>query len=889
MQSSAEIKNVIAASTGAVLTGVALHTVLTVLEKLVGDKYSPESESKLADLINLYRQTLHVDREPTNWQLNDEKRPIYCFLSHRKYERYVEEQNQHKTRIMNFNYYSWIIVETITQYLEQRKQRYIGQGRTGDLLEQFLGEWLSWAIHILPNLKYDQPCIEALKCREEYIDAIITHPTIFSRGRLNRDIEKFDVFRIIKKEISSCIRKATDEKNRLTSRDYFDTIQQNTSGLLLESLKVLYYFRSSPVYKIPLFIDDYVNSISLIRPANIVRKLYSEMKRSHTGSILYATIVQSGIDSFDLIVKNESDTRISEYLDSEFKVKPIKWDIGKADLPEWLIDEKTKLLQLDKVQKLCELICRLSAIRKLIAIAYALSGGSGDSWAYGDKKGKASVLALIKIYGLELEELHKAFVDFYKEHESLLSLYNHNNKKNFRSFSSLNFRKVSIAVKEIKKIFEVLKKASLEFSIQAVNYSADSDKILNELKSLFYTGLSHFIKTYHPDKTELFQFNLEDNEELSCVFRNVSFRTDADLRLYEISSFRYLFTRAQNGSLHCINQDNKVLFNISDLSITVKYHPNWSVGNNYGDWRTNFFERNKISFDNYNKLLDELTVSTKNRDSRSIKIFNQHIQRLSKLMIYQVNKEQPKWRLIPFTMGFPFHSKSRNFAELLIIDLKRKQGLLDIFISRTIEYLEINTGDIDRNSISDAIDRQLSNSFNSEAKQVASEAATPSSNISIISGLRNENNSAVQRKEITEDKFLLWFREFNRLFLEWQEKDMRTDFQIFSTDVIPRQLLQDCLNQKEKLKGSNKFFIDNCKDIMSTILTVTEDVNNSISDNSSKQLAIVLKLLDILVSEEQVVADKITIFETNLKLSFNGRFGSEEKHADSQSENNRPR
>jgi hypothetical protein len=879
MQSSQDPQKIILASVGAVVTGVAMTTVLKVCDQILGDTYSAADQEKLRHLTHLYKQCLKTKDAPLTWVLDNNKRPAYCFVPHRKYEQHVEEKKENQHSVKNYNYYSWLLIETIVQYLEQRKVRVVGKGKNGDLVEQFLCEWLTWAIEKLPNLEYDETSIKILEARRDYINQVMSHAKLFVQGRVSRDIEKFDVFNIIHKELTSCIKKAKEEQSRISSQKLFEICQQNTSGLLLECLKVIYYFRGEAAYKFPLFIDDYSKSNNKDKLTNIAKILYPKIRESHTGAMLYATIVQAGVDTFDVVTKEESDVLISEYFDEAHRIKEVKWDIAKSDLPDWIRGETEKEEQLIAIQKLCECILRLSAIKKLIVAAYALTGSVGDSWAYGDKQGKHAIKSLLYVFDDELEKLENQFEEFYEFHSAAANRFNHVEKRNPNTQTNLNFSKISAAVVDMKKLADLLKKNSQEIKVKIDKYPQDADSYIDGLKQYFYSSLNSFIKTYYPLRNDLFSHIPQSQEPTSAFY---SFRhqqklnSDHELRVYEIGECYYQLRLNEAGQLYCVKEGtSETLFPLIQFNKN-SYKKNWMLGQSYQDWHSGFFNRNRPLFTIYNDLLQvDLIKAVKSKDINSINTVNEKIQKSMEAMLNKIESERPKWRFNPLTLGWPFHSTSRLFAKAVAKDMLHKKNRLDQYISASIKYIRHEIGEIDPQNRPTAAQKseKVVSAVKEQTLQVEqklSDATTqPLSQAVITQRLQSAQVVPIRGELLTNNRnqFMKWYTEFNDLFNTWQENDFSEEFKAIHSHDEAKLILESCLSHHENLKGKDKSFISNCYDLQHSLILVMESNSTPVTVDSNNQIELVVKLLAVILSvanERQIKLEEYEVFCTSI-------------------------
>jgi hypothetical protein len=305
-------------------------------------------------------------------------------------------------------------------------------------------------------------------------------------------------------------------------------------------------------------------------------------------------------------------------------------------------------------------------------------------------------------------------------------------------------------------------------------------------------------------------------------------------------------------------------------------HKEWKVGESYNSWYVGYFTRNKVVFEQFNdlimmKLKEAVTTGNIKEMEVSASIINKH----TKSLIAKINSERPRWRLSPFTLGWPFNRLSNNFAELLIGDLDKKIVKLRTFVRDTKEYISIQSK---HNDISDPImltvlspDLPLEEKDELSSSEVEEKIQIIQVPAGMVSPAVVVTNSPPQPvvildAEQSNKKFIGWIGRLNQIIGEWQDKDFSYDLKILSSHKAAKDILKQCLDHR---KNEDYFLIisETAKEFAKSIkllLMVNED---AISKKSISQLNLLIEIIEIftLPLGHELLAAKVEKFNSNSK------------------------
>ena len=382
-------------------------------EQFFGNSYSKLSRMQLTNLINLYNKSFKTTEHPLLWKLDSKNRPEKFF--HGDDFRFYIECNFRNPGRRNYPHQSKMIRENIIAYLNQRRKRWVAKGNPGDLLEQFLGEWLEWSTNNLPFMGYDTAALETLQKRLDYIVSVINDPFILPYGRITRANNKYICFNIIRDNLQACQLLAKQEKIRVSATEKFEDLRTNMAQLLQDSLNIIYYIRRTPVSDKPFDIPVFAN------------KTDHPIKSSQSGRMLNETIHKAGLAAFILSREKLEEKCENRYFDENKSPIMVDWLDRKTnltpDLPVWVISNMDIQQTLQLIQNLCVAILRYTEIKNLIEVARDLSSQSGNVWAYADKTGKHAIVAVEFLHKAALKALIDTTQELINQQNSLRSTY----------------------------------------------------------------------------------------------------------------------------------------------------------------------------------------------------------------------------------------------------------------------------------------------------------------------------------------------------------------------------------------------------------------------------------------------------------------------------------
>jgi hypothetical protein len=479
----------------AIPLGAAAQFALSAYEKIVGYEYSEFDIKRLVELKHLFQEILQ-NTAPISWELDDKKRPTHR-ISHHKWSDHVRQLAKGKHQIGRFHYQSSLIAEYAATYLAERGKRWIGSGRSGDLLEQFISEWIHFAIYELPSLSFDEESLQKIKQRIKYLEKIQKHEFLFKFGTITRRRNKFDTIESIKQQLYSSIELISKEALRQCAREKLEICCANSAGLLLAYAKATYYGRATVIYHEPLELQSFVDPDNAFLTTSS-KKTYPKIMATHSGAILHEVICLAGLEAFGAVGVTPKKPLKASYFEESFAPKKVEWATKDFDLPPW-INKAQAISYIMEHQQVAESALRVARLKNLVEIAYDLTGKIGDLWAYGDAEGKLSLNGLLFLLEKELDNFYQRFDHLYQFQNRQRHIYNLRYRVNPDNEINLNFNKVDEQHEDISKFYNLLKKAIKGIHDRMADYTEEDTRKINTKKTAFYKSVSNYMKQYYPE------------------------------------------------------------------------------------------------------------------------------------------------------------------------------------------------------------------------------------------------------------------------------------------------------------------------------------------------------------------------------------------------------
>lgn len=630
-------------STTGVAVGTAAQVVVSIYDKIVGYSYSDADVKRLTELKHLYQETLQ-NMSPVFWELDNKNNPTHR-LSQQKWANHVRQLTKGKHKVGRFYYQSNLIAEYAATYLEERAKRWFANGTPGDLLEQFMSEWIHFAINELPLFDFDEISIEKIYQRIKYLEKIQKHETLFSFGIVTRRRNKFDTMESIKQQLYAGAKLAAKESLRQCAREKLDICCSHTAGLLLSAAKSIYYARSTATYHEPLDLNCYSDSRHAFQTSS-AKKLYPQIKKTHTGCMLYEFISLAGLESFGTVNLEEKERTAATYFDRVFSAKPIIDKSQDFDLPPW-IDQKEALNYITQCQNIIERALRIAQLKKLIDSAYDLTGKIGDLWAYGDKEGKLSLEALLFLLEKELESYDQCFDNWYHHQNKLRHIYNLKYRINPNTEINLNFNKVDEQFEDFKKYLESLRRAIKDIHKKMNDFTEETVRRVNTKKKIFYRSVARYMKQYYPEQSLKYQ-----------ELENCSLFDEEDK-----------FPEEETAVL------------LKDTYYAFDKRP---LTESHQKWRDNFIQKHR----SIHLELQKLKIQFKAKVESQISLDEIYkvafaIKEQVKILKNKAESERSQWSWT--SMGWPFNQENEEYIDLVINDLNTL--IKEIVAATRAEYL----------------------------------------------------------------------------------------------------------------------------------------------------------------------------------------------------------
>ena len=606
-----------------VAIGAATHLAFGFFEKCLGSHYSQTDKNKLEELKAVYTEVLRKEAAPPFWELDEKDRPTF-HLSQRKWSEYERQLSAENHRNGKFFYQRTLIAQYAATYLTARSKRWFGKGTSGDLLEQFISEWINFALKELPNLNFDDESIEKIQLRLNYLDHIQTHENLFKYGLIKRKRDKFDTMESIRQQLESCIAYATRGSLLECAREKFDVCRTQLGTLLHASVSSVYYARETAINNEPFNIQALIDPHTFLSDA--AKSLYTQIKGSHTGAMLAEVITVANLASFGGLNSKETQHKPLVYFAENHQSQAFNLACKKADLPPW-ISQSDQAYYISETQKILESTLRIVQLKKLVEEAYDLTGKVGDVWAYGDRQGKLSLDGLLFSLEKELDLFKERYDALYKTQNNWRRVYNHQHRINPGKDINLNFNMVTKQRDKINEYYNSLKSAITDIRAKMKDFSEEDLKQIDTRKKVFYQTVAHFIKEHYPSDYATYK-DLEKTE-----------------LLLEKKAFEELSPQLE------------LKLCVEELSLAE-----------YKAWKEVYLSQHQAAYCQLQYLIHDFTVKLNKDELLAAQGLLEHalLEKLQEIKI-QAESERPFWRLNrhEFRIGWPFYQQKKRCLQLL--------------------------------------------------------------------------------------------------------------------------------------------------------------------------------------------------------------------------------
>ena len=639
----------------------------------LGKKYSKRNREHLETLKKIYSKHFKGAALPDNFFLDGNNRPLHYHQTNDFSTYALPGPDDRSSR--NFPYSSDNMQGALQHYLTVRRNRTFGGGAEGDLLEQFLGEWLTWSTHSLPGMLYADPItIPTLQKRLNYINDIISNLYLFNYSALpTRKNNKNACFEMIKESLEQAIKLAEQEKQRSAARELLELTRTSISRILTKCLNMVFFTRKS---------ETNCKNLDIV---NFLNNKHPEIRKTYTGAMLHEVIRMAGTQTFTLLNTEMPTDHAYEFFNDQNTPQKIDWTEDYSDdSPVWVTDEKQKRLFVVSVQNLCAAMLRFAEVKALVEEAYDLAGSGGNLWAYANKEGKKALQGLIFLHDTEIANLYTTVQAFYDKQVTARTTHMKLNKNKEKNNSNLNFNNVIETWPDVSKLFEQLKQTMAELDKQQKNFPENGEELISEQQQKFYRHTNHIFRTAYPKIADQYLLDTQASA-LEIYAPDESFRNKV---LFIASRFKLpfngntLYKAAEYAGFH---NEIPAIENINNIP-----EP-WELGNDYQDWAENFFTRHRKQFAEFTATENAYHEAILKVSSDDIVRLGEQMKGIIKAIEIIVKAEEPKWRfkylIWPVTAGYPFNRSAHRFANLLIADLTKQYDDIRAHESKAYEYI----------------------------------------------------------------------------------------------------------------------------------------------------------------------------------------------------------
>jgi hypothetical protein len=626
--------------TSTIASAVITQTAISLYESIKGGRYSENDKRRLAELKHLYAEILH-NKPPITWELDKDNAPTQR-IGHQRWPEHVRQLTKTQNKACYYYHQSMLIAEYAGMYLTVRGNRWLASGKSGDLLDQFISEWINFALQELFALDFDDTSVEKIKLRIKYMERVQKHENLFKFGLITRKHNKFDTFESIKQQLYVCVEVASKEVLRQCAREKLEVCCMNIAGLLLACAKAVYYARSTAVFHEPLELRGIISPSDIFLTAS-AEKLYPVLQETHTGRMLYEFISIAGLEAFGTISARIMRADLV-YFHQNFSPKPINLKSRKLDLPPWVNSSEAEFY-LNLIQDFIERALRIAKLKAILEIAYDLTGKLGDVWAYGDKQGKLSLEAVLLLLEYELDAFHISFNSWYSSQAKKRGAYNMKHRMNPDNAINKNFNKADEQQEDIDKFYQTIKQAVKSVKDKTSVLNDEETNKINLKKNLFYKSVTHYIRDYHPNLYTKYQI-LEQP-----LLRISSHSTDADLH-------------------------NEACIFSQDLE--VKSKPIIKTDTKFMLWKQKFIQRHQPSYLRLQELKIQLLRQLElNAGEEEIIAAANRLRNRILILKANVKREMPYWSFQ--SLGWPFNQDIKQHLLLIIHDYDDLRQRVNIF------------------------------------------------------------------------------------------------------------------------------------------------------------------------------------------------------------------
>jgi len=645
-QSNDASKKEIAVALAAGALGAAgTAVVISAIQKWAGKSYSEKNIARLSNLSHEFKRRLQRKEAPQFWDLTNPHLPF----GPGGWDSWIQELRDGREAATKFHTQKEAIVEHIETYLSERRKRWVGKGFHGDPIDLFMAEWLNFALTELPTYEYDDESRAKLDRRLAYLAAVDEHVNIFQIGWVTRRHNKFRVIDGIRQQLRECCRLAEIEALSACTRDSLSVMRAKMEELLLCGVKTLYYLRATPVHKVVLDLGAFaqIESDSAIKDKQAEVDYKKLRDKTHTGAMLCEVIRFAGLEVFGKPTEPKKDASQQEkeadpvYFDADFFPKKIVWQIEKADLPVWMSKKPQDVAKsMGKYQRLGESLLRLARLKKLVDDAFKLAGLCGDLWACGDKRGKQSLLGLLKLLSREIATFKERYTLLYHDQQGCKEAYFRDVQRLEASADvCLNFAKVGKQKdKTVDKVLPALTATVNKLNEKIAAFSKDDIRNASKDKEDFYDHVTQYMNKYHPGCADEFEDLAKKptrEQELAA------FHLDEPLLQEE---------RVRVGTVRA-------------------FFSKWFPEQSFAAWRAEYYVRFQGE---YKKLAEALLDFDKQLEpplsGRQLPLAAAAVQKQLENMKQQAEAERPKWGWGWFYIraGWPFkRSLNKQYGHLL--------------------------------------------------------------------------------------------------------------------------------------------------------------------------------------------------------------------------------
>lgn len=608
----------------------AYQLVALLSKQITSNAYSKKDQERLQQLKILY---------VVNLKVREEDIPAFFILDEESKPKYLEINTPPETSISEsfFSRYADHCIAGIKNYLFKRRSRTFRSGKKGDLTELFFFELLMYLSRIRTAI-INQAEITELESRINYLNAVKYQkdsPLDFGNLSNNQDSKQAVLVRTIN-ELTIALNKGKDELTKQDANQRLEQLHINVdhlSDLILVSLFSLMYSTVNPAC-------SYYDS-------EMQRLHHQQEKTKSDEPILYQDFPQDkflGSLVYGLWQKrNNANYRSLQTTPGNTKNLGLPEIFNDLQKQEWLT-------HLEKIQ---DLFFQFDDLYRLLIQAKSMAGMRGNLWAYGPIGGAVlrELLTCLQNCANDLSYLAHKLKEISIDATKTYKQKNRSKNNDPQLDAGVTLEK---NMERVLSLVDTIKAETAQILGKITTWPKNADEAAKAIEREFFNKANdYFIRL---GKTPI---AIESTSEQP---------TSATIELIEEEKESLALWQASE-----IASSSEIKFSSTEPMKEKWYHWRFSQTARFNRLREALIKnQNEGDFKKCLAELDEALASAAidSKDQAEIMQKYQNLRFIKRELLRSLNKNKPRWRLFPASLGWPFNAKTRASYDALTLLVK---------------------------------------------------------------------------------------------------------------------------------------------------------------------------------------------------------------------------